>query len=54
MQEKSIPDMQKAQQMPPPLGSTTTKAQGVSVGHLLGTLRLNLTQPECSDGRGNL
>ena len=52
MQEGTIAGAQKAYQQLP-LTDETTEAKRVPVEQLLGKLRLNLTQPECSDGRGN-
>lgn len=54
MQEKSIPNTEKSNHQSPSLARAQTKVDGVSTEHLLGTLRLNLTQPECSDGGRNM
>jgi hypothetical protein len=40
-----------------PTGNNAASHQGagvISIGNLIGSLRLNLTQPECSDGSGHL
>lgn len=40
-----------------PTGNGAALHQGtgvISIGNLIGSLRLNLTQPECSDGSSHL
>lgn len=51
MQEKSILDAKIiCGQSPTSTVGTSLKSESISIEHLLGALRLNLTQPECSDG----
>jgi hypothetical protein len=53
MQEKPSANAVKSDNQSSSLADTHGKIADVEVRNLLGTLRLNLTQPECSDGSQN-